>query len=793
MKEHYLKLLSILIVFIIGSCQENDELPKTDDKVDPPNIIENSIRGYEKTTSTDTVKMKQEVIYVKEDIESAFVDLDKESGRLTYSNAEATKQIKVGDVLYSTGSKEYPNGYALKVVELQEKDGKTVCIFEQAGMEDIFTAYHERVEYKPDVNEIQVYDIDKYIESAGLGEDNDNVASFTRSSFLQTGDKRIKLKHEGDKTILTYIAFDKDGNYSTKTDQLTIEVELKHESRYSDFTYDPGNLHFNAIGQMNFEAKFGLKWGVYNEETKDDIKTWIHKHNKELDKELHEKFNNINNLPLISIPLLPVGPVNLVVKPTIDVFLVFEMDINGQLKISTQVKPIVLNYDFTVNPYRFVQKVNFDKYQKPKITEVTGEATATIDSRLGIGTGAVFYFPAFDFKDSKGKTKHSKLGVYIDITLDGKIKASGNYEFYGSEDGFFNGNRWAKVDITGGVFAKPYVEGEVKLFAKEKKSIKFGWEPEQPIPVVDNELMHYSFGWYWLNPNKRKSITLPFIADNIMLSSSNPGVASATVSDDKMSITAHSAGKATIEYNNPDEWFRKTLLDIYVKESNLPPVPTDGLVAYYPFDGSANDESGNENNGTVHGAELAEDRHGNSNGAYYFGGISRPNHIHVRNSESLKFEKEATISLFVRTANWRGMDGWSATVAHGGHSLFAKSHDVRGFALMTSGNDEKLNTYMASYEGWIKNKSIGGELEGNYLNEWVHYAYVLSAESVKIYLNGELVKKVDTKPNFSTANNQDIYFGKFSDIWYPFHGYLDDIRIYNRALSDDEILSLSHE
>ena len=49
-------------------------------------------------------------------------------------------------------------------------------------------------------------------------------------------------------------------------------------------------------------------------------------------------------------------------------------------------------------------------------------------------------------------------------------------------------------------------------------------------------------------------------------------------------------------------------------------VPTDGLVAYYPFNGNANDESGNGNHGTVNGATLTTDRDGNENSSYSFDG-----------------------------------------------------------------------------------------------------------------------------------------------------------------------------
>ena len=47
-------------------------------------------------------------------------------------------------------------------------------------------------------------------------------------------------------------------------------------------------------------------------------------------------------------------------------------------------------------------------------------------------------------------------------------------------------------------------------------------------------------------------------------------------------------------------------------------IPTDGLIAYYPFNGNANDESGNGNHGTVSGATLTSDRDGNENSSYLF-------------------------------------------------------------------------------------------------------------------------------------------------------------------------------
>jgi hypothetical protein len=59
----------------------------------------------------------------------------------------------------------------------------------------------------------------------------------------------------------------------------------------------------------------------------------------------------------------------------------------------------------------------------------------------------------------------------------------------------------------------------------------------------------------------------------------------------------------------------------------------DGLVAHYPFNGNANDESGNGNHGMVNGATLTEDRFGNIDSAFHFDGRS---YIVVPSSPSLE-------------------------------------------------------------------------------------------------------------------------------------------------------------
>ena len=64
------------------------------------------------------------------------------------------------------------------------------------------------------------------------------------------------------------------------------------------------------------------------------------------------------------------------------------------------------------------------------------------------------------------------------------------------------------------------------------------------------------------------------------------------------------------------------VLSILIRLSTIAQVPTNGLIAYWPFNGNANDESGNNINGTISGATSTTDRFGAANSAYSFNGTN---------------------------------------------------------------------------------------------------------------------------------------------------------------------------
>jgi hypothetical protein len=98
-------------------------------------------------------------------------------------------------------------------------------------------------------------------------------------------------------------------------------------------------------------------------------------------------------------------------------------------------------------------------------------------------------------------------------------------------------------------------------------------------------------------------------------------------------------------------------------------VPTAGLDAWYSFNGNANDESGNGNNGILYGATLTSDRFGNPNGACSFNGLG--NYIQLPSTflggaqvSSFTMHSSFKVNSFPNTQGW-GQNVWGKTLSWG--------------------------------------------------------------------------------------------------------------------------------
>ena len=200
-----------------------------------------------------------------------------------------------------------------------------------------------------------------------------------------------------------------------------------------------------------------------------------------------------------------------------------------------------------------------------------------------------------------------------------------------------------------------------------------------------------------------------------------------------------------------------------------------GLVAYYPFNGNANDESGNGNHGTeVGGVALTEDRFGNANSAYEFDGINDA----IRVTDHFDYRDQLTIAAWIRpdALNSEQRMIWDDYGNPG--VILGVAGDVVQFSISTEA-DPGLG--VSVYDGIVEEQ------------EWQHLVGTYNGNEMRIYLNGVHTGQVQST-NGAIIDNGTNPASIGADSWYTdmlnFDGKIDDIRIYNRALSEAEIQAL---
>lgn len=207
-------------------------------------------------------------------------------------------------------------------------------------------------------------------------------------------------------------------------------------------------------------------------------------------------------------------------------------------------------------------------------------------------------------------------------------------------------------------------------------------------------------------------------------------------------------------------------------------VPTNGLVGYWPFNGNANDYSGNNNNGIAYGVTLTYDRFGHANCAYSFNGID--NYIYIGNTVipsniTISFwfisnSTKQTMSM-IRSSNW-GYScvlnyNYGGTVCNLLTDCYINSSKLYAAELQTKYNDSIWHNLVISYDGL-------------YYKTYIDKNLVYSKDSLG---SGAIYYSPGTLAFGRDGGNSGFYY----------NGALDDIRIYNRALSPSEVIALYNE
>ena len=230
-------------------------------------------------------------------------------------------------------------------------------------------------------------------------------------------------------------------------------------------------------------------------------------------------------------------------------------------------------------------------------------------------------------------------------------------------------------------------------------------------------------------------------------------------------------------------------------------VPTNGLVGWWPFNGNANDESGNGNNGTINGSILTSDRNGNSNTALN----QTLDGSHVRTQSVISNSpNNFTISLWVnpsqidsvKTQGITGGEGYGVmSVIHPAHgSNWGSQSNNAGVGINIGTNQIQIveHTHLFIASPLVYSAQLTG---------WHHIVVVYDQHVPKLFVDGNLVatglqsniQSVHPSSGFCSTYNQSGFGSSFNPNGTPignFKGKFDDIGVWNRALTQQEITDL---
>lgn len=210
------------------------------------------------------------------------------------------------------------------------------------------------------------------------------------------------------------------------------------------------------------------------------------------------------------------------------------------------------------------------------------------------------------------------------------------------------------------------------------------------------------------------------------------------------------------------------------------PNATEGMVAFYPFNGNSDDESGNGNNGTNFEATLSTDRFNNPNSAYYFNGTS--SYIKVNQHSTLEFGTgDFTVCAWIQTT------GDHARVVSKGECFST------GWVL---GHDSRIQIQLQYRPGNVLIYPTSNN-SGYNNGDWHFILLKRQNGLIYIYGDGELVSNSISFPYNLSNTLEYLTIGRCRESNGQcdnafFNGKIDDIRIFNRSLNNDEISQLYH-
>ncbi|HLO59110.1 MAG TPA: gliding motility-associated C-terminal domain-containing protein [Bacteroidales bacterium] len=203
-------------------------------------------------------------------------------------------------------------------------------------------------------------------------------------------------------------------------------------------------------------------------------------------------------------------------------------------------------------------------------------------------------------------------------------------------------------------------------------------------------------------------------------------------------------------------------------------IPTNGLVGFYPFNGNAIDESGNGHNALVSGPVLTTDRCGQADSAYYFDGIDD------------YMDLMSTFDYPERTVNlWFCADVIDGIERH----IYVSDNPY-----LTNGFSQIKIRELGGLKEIRSSTGVAGPVAEAHAEvkeyEWHMITLTADRDTARHYLDGQFIGKFANSNFTSVRGYESALLGTSRVFDRNYKGKIDDLRIYNRVLTYDEIIAL---
>jgi hypothetical protein len=206
----------------------------------------------------------------------------------------------------------------------------------------------------------------------------------------------------------------------------------------------------------------------------------------------------------------------------------------------------------------------------------------------------------------------------------------------------------------------------------------------------------------------------------------------------------------------------------------------DGLIAFYPFDGNANDHSGNNLDGIAINTVPSPDRFGNPSRSYYFDGTS--SYVKVMNGKPFQLNMwnsvDFTFAFWIKPT----LNSWNVwfDTQISGTSGYALGSEITGRDIVFTFREYSSNTW--------KTYTFG---DFTSYNQWHHFVMTKRGKTFITYMDGSLTFQINTTYTRIKSNGAlPFKIGNCQENSRYFLGSMDDVFIFNRSITPDEVRML---